>query len=107
MATHIPGNKWREVKQELLTRWQELNEKDVDRTRGNVQSIVDLLENKVGMAIEDASERFAEIASRYHLYDEPEEAPHDMSKEKRERILELNPKKPANRDRKPKDAFRA
>ncbi len=107
MATHIPGNKWREVKQELLSKWHELTERDVDRTRGNVQSIVDLLENKVGMAIEDASERFSEIASRYHLYDEPEEVPEDTVEKKKERVLELKPKKPANRDRKPKDAFRA
>ncbi len=56
-----------------MQKWHELTENDLEKTRGNVQSIVDLLEKKVGMAIEDASERIAEMASRYHLYDEPEE----------------------------------
>lgn len=103
MATQIPGHRWQELKQELMEKWHELTESDLERTRGNVQSIVDLLENKVGMAIEEASERFEEIASRYHLYDEPEEKPPKMTEEKKERVLELKPKKPANRDRKPKD----
>ncbi|MBV2167895.1 MAG: transcriptional regulator [Bdellovibrio sp.] len=107
MATHLPGHKWLELKRELMEKWHELTENDLEKTRGNAQSIVDLLEKKVGMAIEDASERFAEIASRYHLYDEPEEHPPKMTEEKKEKILELRPKKPANRDRKPKNNFRA
>lgn len=103
MATQIPGHRWHELKQELMEKWHELTENDLERTRGNVQSIVDLLENKVGMAIEEASEKFEEIASRYHLYDEPEEKPPKLTDEKKERVLELKPKKPANKDRKPKD----
>lgn len=107
MATHIPPHKWVELKRELMEKWQELTERDLEKTKGNYQSIVDLLEKKVGMAIEDASERFSEIASHYHLFDEPEERALNIPKEKKERILELNPKKPANRDRKPKNNFHA
>lgn len=107
MATHLPGHRWTELKRELMEKWHELTETDLEKTRGNAQSIVDLLEKKVGMAIEDASEKFAEIASHYHLYEEPEEKPAKVSEEKKEKVLELKPKKPANRDRKPKDDFRA
>jgi len=106
MATHLPGHRWTELKKELMEKWHELTESDLERTRGNYKSIVDLLEKKVGSSIEDASEKFAEIASHYHLYDEPEEKPPEAPQEKKERVLELKPKKPANRDRKPKDDFR-
>ncbi|KYG67829.1 transcriptional regulator [Bdellovibrio bacteriovorus] len=105
MATHLPG--WTDLKRELMEKWHELKERDLEETRGNAQSIVDLLEKKVGLAMDEASEKFAEIASHYHLYDEPEERPEDLTKDKKERVLELKPKKPANRDRKPKDDFLA
>ncbi|WP_413568257.1 transcriptional regulator [Bdellovibrio sp. HCB117] len=105
MATHLPG--WTDLKRELMEKWHELKERDLEETRGNAQSIVDLLEKKVGLAMDEASEKFAEIASHYHLYDEPEEHPEDLTKDKKERVLELKPKKPANRDRKPKDDFLA
>lgn len=104
---NLPGHGWTELKRELMEKWHELTENDLEKTRGNSESIVELLEKKVGMAIDDASEKFAEIASHYHLYDEPEEKPVKISKEKKEKVLELSPKKPANRDRKPKDDFRA
>lgn len=107
MPTQLPTPKWVELKRELMEKWHELTEHDLEKTKGNAQSIIDLLEKKVGMAIEDASERFAEIASHYHLYDEPEEKPAKLSPEKKEKVMELKPKKPANRDRKPKENFKA
>ncbi|MGZ3774368.1 MAG: transcriptional regulator [Pseudobdellovibrionaceae bacterium] len=107
MATQLPPHKWADLKRDLMEKWHELTERDLEKTKGNYKSIVDLLEKKVGMAIEDASERFEEIASHYHLYDEPEEKPVKITKDKKERVFELKPKKPANRDRKPKNNFHA
>ncbi|UOF01564.1 transcriptional regulator [Bdellovibrio reynosensis] len=106
MATHLPPH-WTDLKRELMEKWHELTERDLERTRGHSESIVELIEKKVGLAIDEASERFSEIASRYHLYDEPEETKPVLTEEKKERVLELKPKKPANRDRKPKEDFRA
>lgn len=105
MASQLPGHAWKELKKELMQKWRELSENDLESTKGNAQSIVDLLERKVGLAIDEASEKFAEIASHYHLYDEPEEKPVKVEKEKKERVMELKPKAPANKDRKPKDDF--
>lgn len=99
--------KWTDLKRELMQKWHELSEHELDSTRGRAQSIVDLIEKKVGLAFDEASEKFLEIASHYHLYDEPQELPPKITEEKKERILELRPKKPANRDRKPKEDFRA
>jgi hypothetical protein len=64
---------------------------------------VGLLEKKLGMAFEEASQKMSEMASHYHLYDEPEEQSEDLIEEKREKVLELCPKAPANKDRKPKN----
>ncbi|MFM6928894.1 MAG: transcriptional regulator [Bdellovibrio sp.] len=102
MAAHIPGHGWRDLKQELMEKWHELTENDLEKTRGDSRSIVDLLEKKVGMRIEEASEKFAEIASHYHLYEEPEEEPEKIVKEKAEKIMELKPKKENPPETKPK-----
>ncbi|WP_413293299.1 transcriptional regulator [Bdellovibrio sp. HCB185ZH] len=95
--THLPGHAWQDLKKELMEKWHELTENDLDSTRGNTHSIVDLLERKVGMRIEEASERFAEIASHYHLYEEPEEEDQAPVEPKEERTMELSPKTPSSR----------
>lgn len=96
---------WTELKKELMQKWHQLTEHEIDHTRGDRRSLADLLERKVGLAIEEASEKVAEMASHYHLYDEPEEnvKVKELEEEKHERVLELMPKAPANKDRKPKN----
>ncbi|HEX7673206.1 MAG TPA: transcriptional regulator [Bdellovibrio sp.] len=103
MAT-IPGHGWRDFKKELMEKWHELTENDIERTGGERRSLMDLLERKVGMKIEDASEHIEQMAERYHLYDEPEESKADIvRKENEERVLEINPKAPKERNFKPKN----
>ncbi|MBO9667445.1 MAG: transcriptional regulator [Bdellovibrio sp.] len=85
-----------------MEKWHELTENDLDSTGGKSSSIVDLLERKVGMRIEDASEKFAEIASHYHLYEEPEEETPPPPEDKKERVMELTPKKETPPDILPK-----
>ncbi|WP_413557769.1 transcriptional regulator [Bdellovibrio sp. HCB209] len=99
---NFPGNAWQDLKKELMEKWHELTENDLDSTRGNSNSIVDLLEKKVGMRIEEASERFAEIASRYHLYDEPEDEKPTAIKPEQERVMELKPDRTNRPDINPK-----
>lgn len=99
----IPHDKWTELKKDLAERWHELTEHDLEKTKGESRSVIELLENKLGMAFEEASRKFSEMASHYHLYEEPEETPEDIVEEKKERVLELRPKAPANKDRKPKN----
>jgi hypothetical protein len=106
MDFKIPSPLWAEFKREMLQRWSEITEHELEDTEGRVSTITDLVEQKVGLAFEDASRKIAEMTARYHLYDEPEEEPAQITEQKKERVLELRPKKPANRDRKPKDDFR-
>lgn len=107
MASQFPSPSWRDLKKELMQRWHQLTEHEIDLTRGDRRSLADLLEKKVGLAIEEASERVEEMASHYHLYDEPEEEAkvEELEEEKHERILELMPKQPAGKDPKPRNPY--
>jgi|GEM_PF-1374738 hypothetical protein len=103
---YIPGHRWQELKRELMEKWHELSDSELDETHGNVNSITDLLEKKLGLAFEEASRKMQEMTSHYHLYDEPEEDETEVENKKpiKERILELNPQKqPADRPAKPRD----
>ena len=103
MRAGLPPTKWEELKRELMTKWHELTDNDLEKTRGESRSIVDLIEKKVGVAFDEASERFQEIASRYHLYDEPKDEESFMTHETPKRIMELQPRKPGDGDPKPKN----
>ena len=105
MASQFPSPSWTDLKKELMQRWHQLTEHEIDGTRGDRRSLADLLEKKVGLAIEEASEKIAEMASHYRLYDEPEEHTHvqELEEEKHERVLELMPKEPSDKDPKPRN----
>lgn len=94
MNPFTPGQSWQEIKKELMNRWKELTDHELEQTKGNERSIAELLEKKVGLAIDDASQRYAEIASRYKLFDEPKQQEPVPQEEKPPRILELRPRKP-------------
>ncbi|MNK12038.1 hypothetical protein D3C87_300940 [compost metagenome] len=100
---NIPGHHWQDLKRELMEKWHELTENDLDSTLGNKNSIISLIEKKVGLAMDEASEKFAEMASHYRLYDEPEEQEPTPTEQKKERVLEINPRKPGDKDSTPRD----
>jgi hypothetical protein len=103
--TYYDPNGWQHLKRELLTRWREINESDLLKVQNEKRSLIDLLEKKVGLKIDDASRYVEEMASRFHIYEEPKEEAVPVDKEKKEKVFELRPKKPANKDLKPKDDF--
>ncbi len=96
---------WLELKKEILSRWHEITENDILKVRNERQSIIELLEKNVGLKIDEAARYFEEMASRFHLYEEPKDEKQPMDKDKKESPRELTPKIPADRDLKPKDDF--
>lgn len=100
-----PYNGWHDLKREIISRWQEITENDILRIKNERRSIIDLLEKKVGMKFEEASQFFEEMAERFHLYDEPKYHEAPTTKAKKEKVLELSPKRPSDKDLKPKDEF--
>ena len=66
MNDSIFSGKWREIKGDVLKTWGELTSDEVDRTQGNAKSLVGLLEQKFGMAKDEASKKINDLIGRYH-----------------------------------------
>lgn len=57
--------KWLEVKGEIQKKWGELTGDDLDRTKGDAKSIAGLLQQKYGIAKEEAETKLSDIYSRF------------------------------------------
>jgi uncharacterized protein YjbJ (UPF0337 family) len=57
--------KWTEVKGEILKKWGELTENDLDKTKGNLAALVGLFQQKLGVKKEEAHQRLTEFAQRW------------------------------------------
>jgi uncharacterized protein YjbJ (UPF0337 family) len=66
MNNSILSGKWKEIKGEVMKTWGELTADEVDRTQGNAKSLIGLLEQKFGMAKDEASKKINDLIGRYH-----------------------------------------
>ena len=57
--------KWKEIKGDIRKKWGQLTENDVEATRGNLHSLVGVLQQKFGLAKEEATKHLNEITARY------------------------------------------
>ena len=57
--------KWLEMKGEIITQWGKLTEDEVDKTDGNVTSIVGLIIQKYGHAKEEVEAKIASITEKF------------------------------------------
>jgi uncharacterized protein YjbJ (UPF0337 family) len=65
MNNSILSGKWTEIKGEVLKTWGDLTSDEVDRTEGNAKSLIGLLEQKFGMAKDEASKRIHELFAKH------------------------------------------
>ncbi len=65
MNSSILSGKWKEIKGDVLKTWGELTSDEVDRTEGNATSLIGLLEQKFGIAKEEATKKINDLISRY------------------------------------------
>ena len=66
MNNSILSGKWKEIKGDVMKTWGELTSDEVDRTQGNVKSLIGLIEQKFGLAKDEASKKINELVGRYH-----------------------------------------
>ena len=59
------SGKWKEIKGEITRKWGQLRESDLDETKGNAESLTGLLQQKLGLAKDEASRQLSDIAARY------------------------------------------
>lgn len=65
LNSDIFKGKYKEISGELKKKWGELTDDELQRTKGNTESLIGLIQNKFGMAKEKASKELSEIFDRY------------------------------------------
>jgi len=60
--------KWKEFKGEIQTQWGKLTADDIEQTKGNVKSIVGLIEQKYGQAKDEVSRKVHDLATRFEMH---------------------------------------
>lgn len=62
---------WKSFKKDMMEHWKGLTDEDIEKTQGNKESLLGLLERKLGLELNQVSGKMDEMTSHYHLYDEP------------------------------------
>ena len=59
------SGKWKEVKGEIQKKWGQLTENDMESTKGNAHSLIGLIQQKVGIAKDEATQYIHEMTERF------------------------------------------
>lgn len=59
------AGKWKEIKGEIRKAWGNLTDDEVEQTKGNMESISGLIQQKFGLTKEQASERLKKVYSKF------------------------------------------
>lgn len=65
MNKDIISGKWTEIKGEIQKKWGSLTNDEVDKTQGDLKAMAGLLQQKYGLAKEEASEKLHSLYSRF------------------------------------------
>ncbi|UYL09349.1 CsbD family protein [Bdellovibrio sp. SKB1291214] len=57
--------KWNEIKGELRKTWGNITDDEFEKTKGDAQAIAGIVQQRYGLAKEDASEKVSTLMSRY------------------------------------------
>ena len=59
------SGKWTEIKGEINKKWGELTDSELEKTKGNAESLVGLVQQKLGVKKEEAHTHLSELAGRW------------------------------------------
>lgn len=59
------AGKWKEIKGEIRKAWGDLTDDEVEQTKGNMESISGLIQQKFGLTKEQASERLNKVYGKF------------------------------------------
>ena len=71
MNEQVFKGKWKDIKGEIQKTWGKLTGDEIEKTKGDMTSMSGLLQQKYGLAQEDANKRLSRI---YDSYDDTKEA---------------------------------
>lgn len=66
MNQDIIKGKWKEIKGEIQRSWGNLTGDDLEKTKGDMKAIAGLVQQKYGIAQDEASAKVSEIYGRFH-----------------------------------------
>ncbi len=58
-------NRWKEISQVAMKKWDSISEKDLDKVRGNAVALVALVQEKFGVSKEEATKKVEELMAKY------------------------------------------
>ena len=59
------NGKWKEIKGEITKKWGEIKDNDLETTKGNAESLVGLIQQKMGLKKEEAQKHLADVATTW------------------------------------------
>jgi uncharacterized protein YjbJ (UPF0337 family) len=62
--TTVSG-KWNEIKQDIKKAWTHLSENEIEKTKGDIKELQQLIQKKYGDVKEDYNEKLSHIFSRF------------------------------------------
>ena len=65
MNQDILEGKWKQLRGEVKSRWGKLTDDDLDRIEGDAEKLVGLLQERYGIARDEAQRRVDEFAQSY------------------------------------------
>jgi uncharacterized protein YjbJ (UPF0337 family) len=57
------AGKWADIKGEVMKAWSSISQEELDSTGGSLQAVVTLVQDKFGLAREEAATRLMELAA--------------------------------------------
>ncbi len=61
--------KWKEISGEAQKKWGEITENDLEKVKGNMNALVGLVEQKLGVSKEDAQKKVEELLGKIAQHD--------------------------------------
>lgn len=61
--------KWKEISGEAQKKWGEISENDLEKVKGNFNSLVGLVEQKLGVSKEDAQKKVEDLMTKINQHD--------------------------------------
>lgn len=65
MNEQMIKGKWKEIKGEIQKTWGKITGDEIEQTQGNMKSISGLIQQKYGMAKDEASQKLDDLVGRF------------------------------------------
>jgi uncharacterized protein YjbJ (UPF0337 family) len=65
MNDNLVSGKWKEIKGDILRTWGKLTDDEVEQSKGNVTGLAGVIQQKFGLAQEEAAAKLNRIVDKY------------------------------------------